>query len=26
LYAQQLGTSVKISPQRLDKQWGKVVS
>ena len=24
LFAQQLGTSIKISPQRLDKQWGKV--
>lgn len=24
LFAQQLGTSIKISPQRLDKQWAKV--
>ena len=24
LFAQQLGTSIKISPQRLDKQWGRV--
>lgn len=24
LFAQQLGTSIKISPQRLEKQWGKV--
>ena len=24
LFAQQIGTSIKISPQRLEKQWGKV--
>ena len=24
LFAQQLGTSIKISPQRLNKQWAKV--
>lgn len=24
LFAQQVGTSIKISPQRLEKQWGKV--
>ncbi len=24
LFAQPLGTAIKISPQRLDKQWGKV--
>jgi len=24
LFAQQLGTSIKISPQRLDKQWAKL--
>ena len=24
LFAQQLGTSIKISPQRLEKQWRKV--
>ena len=24
LWAQQLGTAMKISPQRLDRQWGKV--
>ncbi|MEX0820352.1 MAG: DUF3418 domain-containing protein, partial [Pirellulaceae bacterium] len=24
VFAQQLGTSIKISPQRLEKQWGKV--
>ncbi len=24
LFAQQLGTAVSVSPQRLDKQWGKV--
>jgi ATP-dependent helicase HrpA len=24
LFAQQLGTSIKISPQRLDKQWSKL--
>ena len=24
LFAQQIGTAIKISPQRLEKQWGKV--
>src|SRR4029079_18105771 len=24
LFAQELGTSIPVSPQRLDKQWGKV--
>lgn len=24
LFAQQIGTSIKISPQRLERQWGKV--
>jgi ATP-dependent helicase HrpA len=24
LFAQQLGTAIKVSPQRLEKQWAKV--
>ena len=24
LFAQQLGTCMKVSPTRLDKQWGKI--
>ncbi len=26
LFCQTLGTSIKVSPQRLEKQWGKVIS